>query len=563
MKSVMNHNFSMIPKANMERSVFDRSHGHKSTFKVGYLVPFFRDEVIPGDTFNLRATIFARLSCPLKYPIMDNLFVDTFYFFVPRRLIWEHWQQFCGERDTLAEIMTPTEYLVPVLGEDDEPPSQTTIVEEGSLSDHLGLPLTTENTGARIQLINIDAAYHRSYNLIINEWFRDQNLQEKLVIDRSDGPDLTEYALVKRCKKHDYFTSALPWPQKGPAIELPLGATAPVIGNGLSLGLTNSVENFGLYSKGGTPSDIAAGADGYNVNLGDAITPSAITVSKAMGVVSGSQLSAESEYVRSGLITVLSSATAATINNLREAFQLQKMLERDARGGTRYIEIIRSHFNVINPDYRLQRPEYLGGSSDRMHVNPVQQTSESTVNSKQGNLTAFATSVANGGFSKSFTEHGVIIGLVNVRADITYSQGIPREFMRRTRYDFYWPALAQLGEQEIYKGEIYAKGTGTGTDPNDWDTWAYQERFAEYRYKPSQITGLFRPEAAVPLDAWHLSEELSDIPPLNTSWIVDATPITRVLAVAEEDHVIFDSFIQLRTARCMPVYSVPGLIDHF
>lgn len=557
MKSVMNHQFSMVPKANMERSVFNRDHGHKSTFKVGYLVPFYRDEVLPGDTFNLRATIFARLSSPLKYPIMDNIFIDTFYFFVPRRLIWEHWQQFCGERDTLAEIMTPTEYLIPVLGQDGEPPSQSTVVEEGSLSDHLGLPLTTENTGARVELINIDAAYHRAYHLIINEWFLDQNLQEKLTVDVSDGPDITEYALVKRCKKHDYFTSALPWPQKGPAIELPLGSTAPVYGNGKALGLWDGTNQFGLIPLDGSPDSIGPSLEAFGVNTG---TAAATTTTPIGGAAIGVY---PTKTGNSGLEASLEDATAATINNLREAFQLQKMLERDARGGTRYIEIVRSHFNVINPDYRLQRPEYIGGSSDRMHVNPVQQTSESTATSKQGTLTAFATSVANGGFSKSFTEHGVILGLVNVRADITYSQGIPRDFMRRTRYDFYWPALAHLGEQEIYKGEIYAQGTGTGEDPDDWDTWAFQERFAEYRYKPSQITGLFRPEAETPLDAWHLSEELSSVPPLNSSWIVDATPISRVLAVAEEDHVIFDSFIRLRAARCMPVYSVPGLIDHF
>lgn len=555
MKTVMSHDFSLIPSVKMERSLIKLDHGHKSTFNVGYLVPFYRQEILPGDTFSLSATLFGRLASPLSYPIMDNMFIDTFYFFVPNRLLWEHWQQFMGERDTLAEIMTPTDYLVPVLSDDGDDPLHE--VSEGSLSHYLGLPLTANNAPSYVRdnLMEMNALYHRAYNLIWNEFFRDQNLQEKVTVDTSDGPDQTAYTLLKRCKKHDYFTSALPWLQKGPAIQLPLGGTAPVVGDGINaLRFYDGTEGGALYQDASQQVSISKEASGMLIGATVSQTPMSSGV-KAFGITTNA--------ASSGLVANLSTATASTINELREAFQLQRMLERDARGGTRYTEIIKAHFNVISPDYRLQRPEYLGGSSDRIHVNPVQQTSESTANSKQGNQAAFATFLSNGGFNKSFTEHGVILGIVNVRADITYQQGIPRDFMRRTRLDYYWPALSHLGEQEVYKGEIYAQGDdGTLLNP-DKDVWAYQERYAEYRYKPSQISGLFASESNLPLDAWHLSEELSGVPPLNSSWIQDATPITRVIAVTSQPQIIFDSYLRIRAARCMPLYSIPGLIDHF
>lgn len=545
MQSVMNHNFSQIPKVEMPRSTFNRSHGYKTTFDATYLVPFYVDEALPGDTFRLKANIFARLATPI-FPIMDNLFLETFYFAVPNRLVWMNWNRFCGEQTDPGDS---TDYLVPTVN----------CPEGGYLAktvfDYMGIPTLVDG-------LEVNALPFRAYNLIYNEWFKDQNLQNQVTVHKSDQQDgYDDYDLMKRGKRHDYFTSCLPWPQKGPGVPLPLGSTAPVWGDGYGLNMTNNYDNFGYTAYSGDVFSRAALA-AADKPVGTTITPLPVSDSyvRVAGVVRPTD-----GALHSGLYADLSDATASTINSLREAFQLQRMYERDARGGTRYTEIIRSHFGVISPDARLQRPEYLGGSSTRININPVQQTAPTKINnvsgSPMGTLAAYGLAAdSSGGFTKSFTEHCTIIGLVNVRADITYQQGIPRMFKRQTRFDYYWPSLAHLGEQEVLNQEIFAQGNSADTE-----VFGYQERYAEYRYFPSQITGLFRSNATGSLDAWHLAEDFGALPQLNAEFIVDATNETldRAIAVPSEPQIIFDSYIELNCARPMPVYSVPGLIDHF
>lgn len=540
----MEHNFSMIPRADIPRSSFDRSHGYKTTFDAGYLVPFFVDEALPGDTFKADLNMFCRLATPIV-PFMDNLFLETFFFAVPIRLIWDNWQKFNGEQESPGDS---TDFLVPQI---QAPESGW---QYGSLADYMGIP-----TG--VGGLKISAFWHRAYNLIWNEWFRDENLQDSVVVNKGDGPDAdANYKLLRRGKRHDYFTSCLPWPQKGPGVELPLGGTAPVVGNGSAMCFVDGVRNSGVLYNYNIRRASNASTDSFlELTIGsNHVLPSTVSgaaVSPAVDQVVG--LSPSPSY--SGLIADLSGATAVTINSLRQAFQVQKLYERDARGGTRYTEILRAHFGVVSPDARLQRPEYLGGTSGRININPVAQTSASDTTTPQGNLAAFGVYAdSKHAFTKSFVEHCVILGLVNVRADLTYQQGLNRMFSRQTRFDFYWPALAHLGEQAVLNKEIYAQGNAT-----DGDVFGYQERWAEYRYKPSLITGKFRSTDPQTLDVWHLSQRFDNLPKLNADFIIDQPPISRVVAVQDEPQFLFDSYMRLKCVRPMPVYSVPGLVDHF
>lgn len=533
MKSVMRHNFGRVPEARIPRSKFNRSHGLKTTFDAGYLVPIFVDEALPGDTFSLRMTSFARMATPIV-PLMDNLFLDTFFFAVPIRLIWDNWEKFNGAQDDPGDSV---DYMTPIL--------EANSAAEGSLSDYFGIPI-----GVTLSPVSL---WHRAYNLIWNEWFRDQNLQDSVPVSKDDGPDsISDFKLLRRGKRHDYFTSCLPWPQKGDAVEMPLGLEAPVRG----LYITDTQDTGTLEGNSFFISDDAIElAAGETVIEGGGLDVA--MTGTAVGILTNVDGASDGAFRYP--YTDLSQATAATINQIRQAFQLQKLYERDARAGTRYTEIVRSHFGVISPDARLQRPEYLGGGSTPVNIHPVAQTSSTDETTPQGNLAAFGTSSAHGhGFTKSFTEHCVLIGLASVRADLTYQQGLNRMFSRRTREEFYWPALAHIGEQAVLNKEIYAQGS-----EDDDAVFGYQERYAEYRYKPSVITGQFRSTAAAPLDVWHLSQEFEELPVLNGSFIEDNPPLDRVVATPSEPHFLFDAYFRLISARPMPVYSVPGLIDHF
>ena len=530
----MKHSFSMIPRASIERSVFDRSHSYKTTFDEGLLVPVYVEEVLPGDSFKLDVNVFARLASPLKTPIMDDMQIDFHFFFVPNRLLWSNWQKMNGEQENPGDS---TDFLVPVVS-----PSIASVGWEiGSFADYLGVPTGVAN-------LSVSALPFRAYALIWNEWYRDQNLQDSLPRYMGDGGDEKlpykdksgtvqqytesqfwscnrdnfnvplglESGLFRRAKRHDYFTSCLPWPQKGPGVELPLGGLAPV---GIYEGLGSS------YPQVVTTDNVTQVYPqfGYFTPSGDVDEMHAMGIKpgQSTGTMATNKGDTPLPWTSSGwLLADLSQASAATINSLRQAFQIQKLYERDARGGTRYTEILRAHFGVVSPDARLQRPEFLGGFSQPIIINPVSQTSSTTSDSALGDLAAFGlVGASRRGFSKSFVEHGIIMGLASVRANLTYQQGIPRWLSRRTRFDYYWPVLAHLGEQAVLNKEIYAQGTA-----QDDEVFGYQERWAEYRYHPNLITGKFRSTYEQSLDIWHLGQEFSELPKLNRDFIEDTAP---------------------------------------
>lgn len=539
MKSLMvnQHNFALEPGVKLQRSKFDRSHGFKTTFDADYLIPIFLDEVVPGDTHILRTNTFARLATPI-FPFMDNMFADIQYFFIPSRLLWSNFEKMHGAQDNPGDS---TAYTIPKL---DFSAMGGVAFGSGSLADYFGLPVSvTFNTQ-----YNISALPFRAYDLVWNTWYRDQNLQNSLTISTGDGPDSpTGYVVQKRGKRQDYFTSCLPFPQKGTAPQIPVHGHADVY----------------------RVSSAANAWKAYGAGTNTTINSQTAFGTSAAGVVTGVPSGTTANFDPLGSLQVDSDASGlaghgylySLVNDIRTGFQVQKLLERDARGGTRYVEMLKAHYNVISPDFRLQRPEYLGGGSTRINVNPVPQTSSTDVTSPQGNLAGYGTFAHNGiGFVKSFVEHGYILGLLSTRADLTYQNGLDRMWTKQTRYEFYYPELANLGEQSVNSMELDCNGT-PGTD---YLIFGYQERYAEYRYKPSRITGLFRSAAAGTLDQWHLAEDFGGTPPtLGPTFILSNTPVDRVIAVPSQPHFLLDVYFQLQSIRPMPVYSVPGYVDHF
>lgn len=541
--------FAMIPQANIRRSVFDRSHVYKTTFNEGQLIPYFVDEVIPGDTFTLNPVEFCRLATPVV-PFMDNIYIESFFFFVPSRLVYDKWVNLCGEQENPEDS---TDYLVPTVS--------LTGDMTNTLPDYMGIACAS----GTFKDVSVNCLPFRCYWTIWNEWFRDENLQKSVKVSKGETNTVLEpmgqstanpnYGLpsgvtnwfdpAPRGKRYDYFTGALPWPQKGPAVDLPLSGNAPVAGIGVSPG--TPIENVSWVDSFGTVHDkgvfIAANSPaGRAISLSNSLDSGSITAATPPNIYAD-----------------LSGVSAVTINSLRQAFMLQRYYEIDARGGTRYTEKLQAHFGVTNPDARLQRSEFLGSHSSMMNINPVTQTSSTDSTTPQGNLAAYGLNAQRyHAFTKSFSEFGYVIGLINVRADLTYQQGVNKMWLRSDVLDFYWPSFAHLGEQAIQNIEIYCQG-----NDDDKKVFGYQERYAEYRYKPSLITGQFRSTYKEPLDIWHLSQKFVTLPTLSDEFIQDHPPISRVVAVPSYPHFLLDVKFNLKCIRPMPMYGIPGMMGHF
>ena len=550
-----NSHFSKNPQVDIQRSRFDRSSSVKLSFNVGDLIPFYVDEVLPGDTFSIDTSKLVRMQT-LVTPVMDNMYLDTYYFFVPNRLVWDHWQNFCGE-NTESSWIPQTEYHIPTV-------SMQQGHSIGTIADYMGIPIN----GHSAPSVSVNALPFRAYALIWNEWFRDQNLQDPQVVPTGDtSPDYGTYgqnplyqacfglAPLKAGKFRDYFTSCLPSPQKGPDVLLPLGSSAPVFTGPLNTNLNiwpkdsdGSLNPMYFYNTATKSSD---GTSNLNLRSG---------TSGGLGGVA--QTGGNSiDLAPSNLFADLQNATSATINQLRLAFQIQRIYEKDARGGTRYIEILSNHFGVTSPDSRLQRPEYLGGNRMLINVNQVVQNSESAT-TPQGTTTAYSLTVDNhSDFTHSFVEHGFLIGLCVARYDHTYQQGLERFWMRKQRFDYYWPSLANIGEQPVYNYEIFCQNSD---DVNN-GVFGYQEAWADYRYKPNRVAGEMRSGIDKSLDVWHLADKYAQLPTLSDTWIQeDKINVDRCLAVTSQvsNQLFGDFYVHNICTRPMPLFSIPGLIDH-
>lgn len=526
--------FNNIAPSKIPRSMFKRDYTYRTTFDSDYLIPIFIDEILPGDDVNIKMTAFTRMSTPQK-PLMDNLYQETAWFFVPMRLVWQNWEKFQGQQTNPGDSVA---YTIPKL-DPTVAPISTTGFTVGSIYDYFGLPTGVTN------LDKLSALFNRAYALTYNEWFRDENLQNSLTFSTGDGPDNPAfYTLQKRGKRKDYRTSCLPWPQKGDPVTIPIASgTYPV-------SVKTPLENMWVRKTSASLSEQIIGQ-----------TQVTDTALKIAGVMPGSDgpifWGSDIDGNVPGIEVTIDNFDPISINALRQAALYQQILELDARGGTRYVESIYTRFGVISPDFRLQRPELIGQGSTRINIYAVPQTAPSTeASTPQGNLAAYGVNVINRdhGCRYSATEHGIILGIMNVRADLTYQQGIPKMFSRQTRLDFYEPLLNGLGEQAVLNKEIFAQGTS-----EDDDVFGYQERFAEYRYRDSQITGLFRSTAAQSLDVWHVSEEFADLPVLNGEFIQSNTPMDRVLAVPSEPDFLCDISFDYTHVRPMPIRSNPGI----
>lgn len=547
MRSKMIHQFSMVPEVKIPRSFFNRSFSVKTAIKSGGLYPFAWSIMYPGDTFNVTTSLFGRLATP-QVPFMDNLYLDTFYFAVPFRLVWEHFENFMGEQSGPSDPKDSSDYLVPQAN------SGSNGYPVESIQDYFGIPIEVPNLSHSVLPL-------RAYNLIWNDWFRAEYLQDEVPVSLGDTDDEdVTYSILRRGKRHDYFTSALPWPQKGAGVELPLAGNAPVgffgthepgSQNYLALRHLGPDRTPGIYYL--SPEDNSA-------------TPAEpVSLIRATGT-----FPVPSSMQPQEIVADLTSATAITINSLRQAFAMQQFLERLAIGGSRYTEIVRSMFGVVSPDARLQRPEFLGSGTSRININPVQQTSATVSGgTPQGNLAAYGVVAdTRHGFTYSATEHCIIIALVNFRSDLTYQRGLWREWSYKTREEFYWPQFAHLGEQGILNKEIFAQGSGVtnGEGVVDDQIWGYQERYAECRYAPSLITGKMRSKVKdddfwQSLDNWHLAQDFESLPALNSDFIEEAPPLDRVISVQEsqEPSLLLDIYVDFKCARPMPVYGTPGL----
>jgi hypothetical protein len=544
--------FALNPtNIDMSRSKFPRHSSVKFSFNVGDVVPFYVDEVLPGDTFNVKTSKVVRMQSLLT-PIMDNIYLDYYFFFVPNRIVWDHWRELNGENRESAWAQT-TEYEVPQVT------APTGGWNVGTVADYMGIP-----TG--VSGISVNAMPFRAYAMICDEWFRDENLVDPLYIPKGDAvtagvntrTNPSDYAAGGQpfvaAKFHDYFTSALPSPQKGPDVGIGLTGDLQVYGDGNPLHFFNGsiTPASGDYIFHFNSQGAAAGAT---------VTADQNDRANSAGYVLTKEMVDLNPTFTSGLTATLSNATSVTINALRMAFQMQKLYEKDARGGTRYIEILKSHFGVTSPDSRMQRPEYLGGSRVPININQVVQTSETGSGTPQGNTAAYSvTTDSHKDFTKSFVEHGFVIGVCVARYTHSYQQGIERFWSRKSRFDYYWPVFANIGEQAILNKEIYAQGTA-----KDDEVFGYQEAWADYRYKPSRVAGEMRSSAAQSLDVWHLADEYTSLPSLSAGWIQEnKTTVDRVLAVSEQNanQLFCDIYIENYTTRPMPVYSIPGLVDH-